>query len=136
MSVSRYLSLINLITVFVVSLYDFYACKHPLLSFHEILYIQIKNLLGLRFITTQRMLDRVEIVDCDYESGKPRRNPDGLCVRLPLGKILSIMSCDHHQGRIKTLVNRGGGVRCITDRVFCLVFIVLSRRFLLLIFDF
>ncbi|XP_030832216.1 long-chain fatty acid transport protein 6-like [Strongylocentrotus purpuratus] len=33
----------------------------------------------------RRMLDRVEIVDCDYESGKPKRNPDGLCVRLPLG---------------------------------------------------
>ena len=55
------------------------------------------------------MLDRVEIVDCDYESGKPTRNPDGLCVWLPLGKILSIMSRGHHQGRIKTLVNGGGG---------------------------
>ncbi|XP_054754096.2 long-chain fatty acid transport protein 2-like [Lytechinus pictus] len=33
----------------------------------------------------RKMLDRVEIVDCDYETGKPKRNSNGMCVRLPPG---------------------------------------------------
>ena len=33
----------------------------------------------------QKLLDNVEIVDYEYETGEPKRGPDGLCIGLPNG---------------------------------------------------
>ena len=51
----------------------------------HMLFRLIKLYTSVHVFVLQKLLGNVEIVDYDYETGEPKRGPDGLCVVLPDG---------------------------------------------------